>query len=108
MEGFQRLMRDNRRTVTVSVLEKLRSSTFIIKANTDDTFGRGMGIFIGPNLAVTADHVMDDVSDPTKILGWLPERKEELMLTSKFRDKNFHYALLSCPGTPIVGNMYLL
>ncbi len=95
------MVEDSRRIIADGVFEKLQNSAFITKANNDDTSGRGMGIFIAPNLAVTASHVVDEVGDPTKILAVLPERKEELLLTCEVRDKGSDYALLSCPGTPL-------
>ena len=88
------IVRDSLRTVSTGTLGKLRHSAFLVKESRTDNKGIGVGVFIGPNRAVTADHILLD--DQARVYAAMPEISKVLILQVVKRVKQLVYAILSC------------
>ena len=79
-EDMYNIALESQRTVSIGTLGKLRHSVFLVKESRTDNKGIGVGVFIGPNQAVTADHILLD--DQTRVYAAMPEVSKVLICRS--------------------------
>ena len=92
-EDMYNIALESQRTVSTGTLRKLAHSVFLVKESRTDK-GVGVGVFIGPNRAVTADHILLD--DQTRVYAAMPEVSKVLILQVVKRVKQLDFAILSC------------
>lgn len=57
-EEMRFMIGDSRRVVSVEALDQLRRSVFFIRVDGRSSEGTGVGVFVGPKTAVTANHCL--------------------------------------------------
>ena len=92
-EDMYNIALECQRTVSIGTLGKLRHSVFLVKESGTDNKGIGVGVFIGPNRAVTADHILPD--GQTRVYAAMPGTSKLILQVVK-RVKQLDYAKLSC------------
>lgn len=102
-QGQEELAREidqSHNAVTEEALEKLHKCVFVIKEKRNSTLGIGVGVFVTPNRAVTANHNLGDAVVGSSIYGVIPksvfvESPVPLRFRVEERNMEFDYAVLS-------------
>lgn len=94
VKSMEKSMENSLPRVSLDALAKLRHSVFLVKESSTDRMGVGVGVFIGPKRAVTANHILLD--HQTRVYATMPEIGKVLLLTVVKRVKELDYAILSC------------